>query len=94
MSMLAGCLFLRLVIAVLPVFSMFSATVCVFLNRGAKVGVFPVRATPSGIIFDLIFVRGFKTLEGRVLRDCKSFGKAKGTRCKGDAGAWIGANQS
>ena len=50
MSMLAGCLFLRLVIAVLPVFSMFSATVCVFLNRGAKVGVISVRATPGGVI--------------------------------------------
>ena len=49
MSMLAGCLFLRLVIAVLPVFSMFSATVCVFLNRGAKVGVISVRATPGGV---------------------------------------------
>ena len=33
MSMLAGCLFLRLVIAVLPVFSMFSATVCVSQSR-------------------------------------------------------------
>ena len=49
MSMLAGCLFLRLVIAVLPVFSMFSAIVYVFLNRGAKVGVFSVRATPGGV---------------------------------------------
>ena len=68
MSMLAGCLFLRLVIAVLPVFSMFSATVCVFLNRGAKVGVISVRATPSSIIFYLIFERGFKALVTRVLR--------------------------
>ena len=68
MSMLAGCLFLRLVIAVLPVFSMFSATVCVFLNRGAKVGVISVRATPSRFIFDLILSDGFKALGRRVLR--------------------------
>ncbi len=53
--MLAGCLFLRLVIAVLPVFSMFAATVCVFLNRGAKVGVFSARATPRRFIFCLFF---------------------------------------